>query len=89
MSKSYQEHFDERGSAYDRAMRNFPAARELEFKQAIRAAEVVTGMTVADVPAGGLKDTEREIEAQLGIDSLPGGKVGMRWQLMTIVVSKD
>jgi SAM-dependent methyltransferase len=49
----YKELFDERGSAYDRAMQRFPEARAAEFAQVIAAANVLPGMTVADVPAGG------------------------------------
>lgn len=51
--KSYQEHFDRRGSSYDLAMRRDPDARQQEFAQAIAAAKLQTGMVVADVPAGG------------------------------------
>lgn len=53
MTKTYQEHFDQRGSAYDRAMQRFPDARRAEFKQAVWAAQLLPGMAVADVPAGG------------------------------------
>lgn len=53
MTKSYTEHFDERGSAYENAMQRYPHARDDEFLQLIRAAALSHGMTVADVPAGG------------------------------------
>lgn len=53
MTQSYEELFQVRGSAYDHAMRRYPLARSKEFLQAINAARVVPGMTVADVPAGG------------------------------------
>ncbi len=53
MAKSYQDHFEQRGSAYDRAMLRFPDARRQEFEQVIAAARLSPGMTVADVPAGG------------------------------------
>jgi len=53
LSKTYQELFDQRGSAYDRAMRRYPEARRQEFEQAIEAAAPAPGMVVADVPAGG------------------------------------
>lgn len=53
MTKSYQEHFDARGSAYDFAMQRQPDARKQEFSQAIDAARLRAGMVVADVPAGG------------------------------------
>jgi len=53
MTKTYQAHFELRGSAYDRAMRKFPDARQAEFHQLIEAAELESGMVVADVPAGG------------------------------------
>jgi len=51
--KSYDELFQERGSAYDRAMRAHPHARDEEFMQAVRRAELHSGHIVADVPAGG------------------------------------
>jgi SAM-dependent methyltransferase len=51
--KTYQELFDQRGSAYDRAMRRYPDARRQEFEQAVAAAGLGPGMVVADVPAGG------------------------------------
>lgn len=53
MTKTYQEHFDQRGLAYDRAMQRHPEARRQEFLQAIEAANLTPGMVVADVPAGG------------------------------------
>jgi len=53
MIQSYQEHFNQRGSAYDLAMQKFPGARQAEFLQAITAAQLKPGMVVADVPAGG------------------------------------
>ena len=53
MTLSYQELFDQRGSAYDRAMRLYPNARKNEFMQAIEAAQLKHDMVVADVPAGG------------------------------------
>ncbi|MDN7126956.1 class I SAM-dependent methyltransferase [Pseudidiomarina sp. 1APR75-33.1] len=53
MGKSYQEHFEQRGSAYDKAMLRFPKARQQEFEQVIAAAQITAGMTVIDVPAGG------------------------------------
>jgi SAM-dependent methyltransferase len=53
MNKTYQQHFDQRGSAYDRAMQRYPDARQHEFAQAIEAAQLTSGMVVADVPAGG------------------------------------
>ncbi|CAB0151195.1 hypothetical protein PSI9734_01608 [Pseudidiomarina piscicola] len=53
MAKSYQEHFEQRGSAYDRAMLRFPEARRQEFEQVIAAGRLAPGMKIADVPAGG------------------------------------
>lgn len=53
MAKSYQEHFNQRGSAYEQAMRRFPLARAAEFQQVIDAALLKPNMSVADVPAGG------------------------------------
>lgn len=52
-TKNYQEHFGQRGSAYDRAMHWQPNARMHEFMQAVNAAKISAGMIVADVPAGG------------------------------------
>ncbi|WP_417687988.1 class I SAM-dependent methyltransferase [Pseudidiomarina sp.] len=53
MTKSYTEHFKERGTAYECAMRQFPHARDEEFEQLIHAAQLESGVCVADVPAGG------------------------------------
>lgn len=53
MRRTYQAHFDVRGSAYDQAMQRFPLARQAEFRQAVEAARLRPGMVVADVPAGG------------------------------------
>lgn len=51
--KTYDELFEVRGSAYDRAMWRYPRARDEEFRQAIDQAQLSPGMVVADVPAGG------------------------------------
>lgn len=51
--KSYDELFTQRGTTYDRAMRDFPHARDEEFLQAIQRAELKPGQIIADVPAGG------------------------------------
>lgn len=51
--KSYDDIFQERGSAYDRAMRAQPHARSAEFRQAVQRAQLSPGQVVADVPAGG------------------------------------
>jgi len=51
--RDYSSLFDERGSAYDRAMRLYPMAREQEFAQVLARAIIRPGMIVADVPAGG------------------------------------
>jgi len=51
--QTYDQLFDVRGGAYDRAMRRFPDARNSEFEQVIARARLAPGMTVADVPAGG------------------------------------
>ena len=53
MTKSYQEHFNLRGSAYDRAMQRCPDARAEEFTQALKAVNPSPPMVVADVPSGG------------------------------------
>lgn len=49
----YAEMFGERGGSYDRAMRLLPGARRREFAQAVERAQVLPGMTLGDVPAGG------------------------------------
>lgn len=51
--KTYDELFETRGSAYDRAMRRYPRARDQEFRQVVERALLGEGMLVADVPAGG------------------------------------
>lgn len=51
--KTYHDHFDLRGSAYDQAMRRYPHARDQEFGQVISRAAIAPGMRLADVPAGG------------------------------------
>lgn len=51
--KNYYELFSERGSSYDRAMYFYPDARRQEFLQALSYAEIIDGMRVADIPAGG------------------------------------
>ena len=57
-TKSYQEQFEQRGTAYERAMQAYPHARDEEFLQALNAsANILTNpqqqLRVADVPAGG------------------------------------
>lgn len=51
--QSYTDLFDQRGTAYDRAMRLCPDARRAEFLQAIAPIAITPGMRVGDVPAGG------------------------------------
>lgn len=51
--KDYVDLFAERGAAYHRAMQCWPNARRQEFQQVIDAADLMPGMIVADVPAGG------------------------------------
>jgi len=51
--QSYTDLFSTRGSAYDTAMRRYPAARAAEFEQAVAAGRIEPGMLVGDVPAGG------------------------------------
>ncbi len=51
--KSFEDIFQARGSAYDRAMQRFPEARAMEFAQVVQAAQPRPGDVVADVPAGG------------------------------------
>lgn len=51
--KTFVDIFQQRGSAYDRAMRRFPHARDMEFAQLVQAARLQPGDVVADVPAGG------------------------------------
>lgn len=49
----YEQLFQQRGHAYDVAMRHYPHARDEEFSEAVRRAQLQPGMQVADVPAGG------------------------------------
>jgi SAM-dependent methyltransferase len=51
--KDYTEHFNVRGSTYDRAMHHYPRARDQEFGQLVDRAQLRGQMTVGDVPAGG------------------------------------
>lgn len=51
--QSYAELFDKRGAAYDFAMHRYPDARQAEFAQLLRLADIRPGMRVGDVPAGG------------------------------------
>lgn len=53
MIKSYPEHFSQRGSTYDRAMRRWPNVRSQEFMQMVSAVDLRSNMLIADVPAGG------------------------------------
>lgn len=50
---SYESLFENRGSAYDRAMSRYPLARAAEFTQVVARLAAQTNETVADVPAGG------------------------------------
>lgn len=50
---AYTQDFAERGRNYDTAMQRWPQVRAAEFAQVIAAANLRTGMSVADVPAGG------------------------------------
>lgn len=50
---AYTQDFAERGRSYDIAMQRWPQVRAAEFAQVIAAANLRTGMSVADVPAGG------------------------------------
>ena len=50
---AYTEDFAERGRSYDLAMQRWPQVRAAEFAQVIAAANLHSGMTLADVPAGG------------------------------------
>ncbi|WP_411358954.1 class I SAM-dependent methyltransferase [Pseudidiomarina salilacus] len=56
-TKSYQEHFEQRGTAYERAMQAYPHARDEEFLQVLNTSRnILTNpqqLKVADVPAGG------------------------------------
>lgn len=53
MTKSYTDLFEQRGTAYERAMQRYPQARDEEFQQLINATPLCSGMRIADVPAGG------------------------------------
>jgi len=52
-SADYAQIFDQRGHAYDRAMRVWPDVRREEFAQVISRARLRAGDVIADVPAGG------------------------------------
>ncbi|MBI5277969.1 MAG: methyltransferase domain-containing protein [Burkholderiales bacterium] len=41
-----------------------------------------------DLRTSTLADTRRAIESGLGVDELPGGRIGMRWELMTIACER-
>ena len=49
----YENIFDVRGSCYDDAMRQYPNARDLEFKQLVDSANFRNNLVIVDVPAGG------------------------------------
>lgn len=53
MNPDYSELFDQRGGSYDIAMQTFPRARDQEFLQVVERMSLTSGMSVADVPAGG------------------------------------
>ena len=52
-STDYTVIFNQRGNAYHQAMAEFPAARDQEFLNIVRLADLQPGQTVCDVPSGG------------------------------------
>jgi len=53
MFQSYEQIFDKRADAYQKAMELFPAARKREFELVVEAAEIKAGDVICDAPAGG------------------------------------
>ena len=53
MIQTYEQIFLKRADAYQKAMELFPNARDLEFQLAVEAADIKSGQTVCDAPAGG------------------------------------
>lgn len=50
---NYEQIFEQRGGAYDQAMRRWPGARRDDFLVPLRALEPQRGEAIVDVPAGG------------------------------------
>lgn len=53
MFKTYEQIFDQRADAYQKAMERYPNARDREFQLAVEAADVKPGDVVCDAPSGG------------------------------------
>jgi len=53
MIKSYKEIFDQRGDAYNQAMKLNPDARNMEFALALEKAELADNLVICDMPSGG------------------------------------
>jgi cyclopropane fatty-acyl-phospholipid synthase-like methyltransferase len=68
MSLEYQQIFKARGSRYDRAMQQFPEARDREFSNLLDQVNLDTISRVADIPSGG-GYLQRHLPATVKIDS--------------------
>ncbi len=53
MPSDYRDIFEERGRAYDAAMRRVPGARRREFESVLGLLDPLPGETLCDVPSGG------------------------------------
>ncbi len=51
--KSYKDIFEKRGKEYDLAMNKFPNARDEEFENIIKIADLKNSQTIIDIPSGG------------------------------------
>ena len=68
MSLEYQQIFKARGSSYDRAMQQFPEARDREFRNLLERVNLDTISRVADIPSGG-GYLQQHLPARVKIDS--------------------
>ena len=68
MSQQYQQIFKARGSSYDRAMGQFPGARDREFSNLFEGLNLEAISRVADIPSGG-GYLQRHLPATVEIDS--------------------
>jgi SAM-dependent methyltransferase len=53
MFDTYQDVFDERGTAYHQAMQRYPSARKQEFELILEMADPRPGQVICDMPSGG------------------------------------
>ena len=53
MFETYEEIFDNRGDRYHYAMKNYPEAREEEFRNLLKYSQIDQEDIIADIPAGG------------------------------------